>query len=130
MKLITQKICLTKNIGIQKNLFGGDMLSFLDEAGAIFVSEQIQSPNIVTLEMDKVLFKVPVKEGNIIRIYGKVLKVGTTSIQIFLEARRYDTISQEEVCVCSTGVTFVKIDENNRPSPISEEAKRKISENK
>ena len=35
MKLITINICKTSDIGINNNLFGGTMLSWLDEAGAI-----------------------------------------------------------------------------------------------
>lgn len=118
---------MTKNLGIQQNLFGGEMLSWLDEAAAVYVSEKIESPNIVTLEFEKTTFKVPVKEGNIIKIYGKITNVGRTSVTIFLEARRYDSITREEVLVCSTGAKFVRIDENNKAIAISEEAKQKIN---
>ncbi len=128
MELITKRICMTKNLGIQQNLFGGEMLSWLDEAAAIFVSEKIESPNIVTLEFEKTTFKVPVKEGNIIKIYGKITNVGTTSVTIYLEARRYDSITAEEVLVCCTGAKFVRIDENNKAIAISEKAKQKLTE--
>ena len=34
MKLISSHVCMTKDVGFHGNLFGGLMLSWLDEAGA------------------------------------------------------------------------------------------------
>ena len=34
MKLITKKICMTKDIGIHGNVFGGILMSWIDEAAA------------------------------------------------------------------------------------------------
>ena len=118
MKLISTKLCKTSDIGVNENLFGGIMLSWLDEAGGIMASCVCHSPNVITLKMDEVLFKKPVKVKQQIRIYGEVEKIGNTSVSLYLEARRNDLVSDEEEVVCSTKMLYVKVDESGRPSQI------------
>lgn len=36
MELITTKICMTGDLGVSGNLFGGVMMSILDEAAAAY----------------------------------------------------------------------------------------------
>lgn len=126
MKLISIKICKTSDIGVNDNLFGGMMLQWLDEAGAAMASLLCETPNMVTLKVDEVVFKKPVKVKEHIRIYGKVDQVGNTSIRLCLEARRYNFIKHEEVIVCTTKIVYVKIDSKGIPSAIDPKIKIKI----
>ena len=112
MELISTKICKTSDIGINNNLFGGTMLSWLDEAGGTMASFVCCTPQVITLKIDQVLFKKPVKVNEHIRIYGNVERVGKTSIGLYLEARRFDFANRKEELVCSTKAIFVRIDEN------------------
>ena len=75
MELISTKLCKTGDIGVNDNLFGGILLSWLDEAGGIFASNVSCSSNMITLKMDEVLFTQPVKVKEQIRIYGKVDRI-------------------------------------------------------
>jgi acyl-CoA thioesterase YciA len=127
MRLISTKICKTSDIGINNNLFGGRMLSWLDESAGTMAAEEVCSQHVVTLKMDQVLFKKPVKVNDHIRIYGEVIKIGKTSISLFLEARRFNFQSQDEDLVCSTKMTFVKIDENGNPCEIRKEIVQKLT---
>lgn len=126
MKYISTKVCKTSDIGVNGNLFGGMMLSWLDEAGASMASYLCCTPNMITLKMDEVLFKKPVKMGHHIRIYGQVEKIGRTSIVLNVIARRFNFYSSEEEVVCSTKMTFVKIDDEGSPVAITQEVKDKI----
>lgn len=129
MRLISTNLCKTSDIGINNNLFGGRMLSWLDESGGIMAAEKVCSRNIVTLKMDQVLFKQAVKVNDHIRIYGKVVKVGNSSISLYLEARRFDFCSQKEIPVCSTGMTFVKIDDFGKPQRIENKIREELKQN-
>ena len=102
MELISTKICKTSDIGVNDNLFGGALLSWMDEAGGSHAAAKCCSPNMITLKIDEVLFKQPVKVKEHIRIYGKVLGVGKSSINIHVEARRLNFQDKEEIVVCST----------------------------
>jgi acyl-CoA hydrolase len=42
---------------------------------------------MVTLKVEEVLFKSPVKENNLIKIYGDIVRIGNKSIKIAVEAR-------------------------------------------
>ncbi len=118
MELLNQKLCMGKDLGIHGNLFGGIMLSWIDESAASYAAEICHTPNMVTLKIEEVIFKKPVKIGFQIRIYGEVEKVGTTSITLKIEARKYNVYSAEETLVCSTKITFVRIDESGESVPI------------
>jgi acyl-CoA thioesterase YciA len=127
MELISTKICKTSDIGINNNLFGGTMLSWLDEAGGAMASFVCCTPQVITLKIDQVLFKKPVKVNEHIRIYGQVDKVGRTSIALYLEARRFNFQGHEEETVCSTKVIYVRIDPMGQPVEIDREIREKYN---
>lgn len=120
MKLITKRIVLARDIGIHGNLFGGTLMAWIDEAAAAFATEYCYTPNMVTVRVGELLFKKPLKAGHHLRIYGEVTELGTTSITLSLEARKYSLYSAEETLVCSTNITFVRIDDDGTPTPIGE----------
>ena len=121
MMLITQKIAMTRDLGVHGNLFGGNMLSWIDEAAGLMATKICRTPNMVTVKMEEVSFKRPVKMGFAISIYGKVVKIGTSSITLYMEARKHNVYSGEETLVTSTKIVFVKIDEVGDPIPIADE---------
>lgn len=126
MELISTKICKTSDIGVNDNLFGGSLLSWMDEVGGSFAATKCCTPNMITLKIDEVLFKKPVKVKQHIKIYGKVLGVGKSSIKIFVEARRVDFENKNEVVVCSTEMLFVRIDDQGNAIPIEEHVRVNI----
>jgi len=127
MELISQRLCMEKDLGVHGNLFGGIMLSWLDEAAATMAYEVCRSPSMVTLKIEEVLFGKPVKIGFHLKIYGEVFRMGTTSITLNIEARKHNVYNGEETVVCSTNFTFVKIDEQGDPIPISESIRAKYA---
>ncbi len=114
-----------KDIGIHGNVFGGFMMSWIDEAAAAFATEYCCTPNMVTLKVGEMMFKKPLKSGNHVRIYGEVAHLGTTSIKLNVDARKYNVYSGVETSVCTTSITFVRIDDDGQPTPIGETVKRK-----
>ena len=127
MQLISQRLCMEKDLGIHGNLFGGIMLSWLDEAAATMAYEVCHSPNMVTLKIEEVLFQKPVKIGFHLKIYGAVERVGRSSITLKMEARKHNVYSGEENVVCSTNFTFVRIDEQGGAIPISEQVRKEYA---
>lgn len=130
-ELITSKICMTKDIGICGNMFGGNLLAILDEAGAMFSTKLIQSKSIVTLKIEEVLFIHPIKTGDLIEIYGELIKFGNTSVTIKLTVKSINpdlTInnplySQE---ICTTTMVFVKVGKDGKSDHISNSAREEM----
>jgi len=128
MELITTKICMTLDQGVHGNMFGGKMLSLLDESAGAYCSQICDTPNMVTKKIEDVVFECPVKVGNIIKIYAQVDKIGTTSITVKLEARKHNVYTGQQKLVCSTRMVFVRIDDEGSPVPISERVKQRYEE--
>ena len=127
MQLISTHFVKTKQLGYHGNLFGGVMLSWLDEAGAIYACESADTPRMVTKHIAAVTFEKPVREGQIIKVYGDVICVGNTSITVRLEARRHSVYNGTQRVVCSTDMVFVRIDGDGEAIPLSEKVKKKFA---
>lgn len=125
MEVITQHLCKSSDIGLRGNLFGGTMLSWLDDAGFIFASKVCRTPSLVTVCFEEVVFKKPLKEGDLVTIMGKVTHIGNTSIKVYLEAKRWlFGHEQEKETITSTSIVFVKIDTQTHCASPIEHAKR------
>jgi len=128
MELITTHPIKKSDLGFHANLFGGKLLAWLDAAGAAYAMEVCDTPRMVTVMIDKCIFKKPAKEGQLIKIYGKVVNVGHTSITFYLEARAHNVYSGIQSVILSTNIKFVRIDENNDAVPIAKKVKIKYSD--
>lgn len=125
MQLISTHPIKKMDLGFHGNLFGGKCLSWVDAAGAALAMEVCDTPRMVTIKIDECIFKKPAKEGQLLKIYGKVAAVGNTSITLYLEARAHNVYSGTQSVILSTNTTFVRIDESGEPIPISERVKQK-----
>lgn len=126
MELISTKICKTSDIGVNDNLFGGTLLAWMDEAGGTYAATNCCTPNMITLKINEVIFKKAVKVKQHIKIYGKILGVGKSSLKILVEARKINFRESHEDSVCSTEMLFVRISENGESKPIDEDVRVKI----
>ena len=66
------------------DVFGGWIMSQMDIAGGILAKETARS-RVVTVAVDSFKFLKPVKVGDVVCCYGRVLRIGNTSIAIALE---------------------------------------------
>ena len=128
MELITTRICMASQIGVHGNLFGGEMLSILDESAVVYTCQICDTPRMVTKKIEEVIFQRPVKTGNLIKVYGSVERIGNTSITINLEARKHNVYTGVQDLVCSTKMVFVRIDDEGAPVPISERVKKRYDD--
>ena len=60
----------------------------------------------------------------LVKIYAKMIKVGNTSATFNVEARAYNVFRGDESVLLATNMTFVRVDEEGIPIPISEQVKR------
>jgi acyl-CoA thioesterase YciA len=125
MQLISTHPIKKADLGFHANLFGGKLMAWIDAAGAALAMEVCDTPRMVTIKIDECIFKKPAKEGQLLKIYGKVASVGNTSITLYLEARAHNVYSGTQSVILSTNITFVRIDEGGEAIPISERVKSK-----
>ena len=125
MNLISTHPIKKSDLGFHGNLFGGKCLAWIDSAAAAYAMEVADTPRMVTIKIDECVFKKPAKEGQLLKIYGKVLKIGNTSLTLKLEARSHNVYSGKQKIILTTNMTFVRIDEQGEPISISERVKLK-----
>jgi len=128
MELITTYICKTSDLGVHGNMFGGTLVSIIDDAGASYAAQICDTPRMVTIKIDEFIFKKPVKVGNLIKVYGKVTEFGNTSLTLYLEVRRHNVYTGDQDVVTQTSIKFVRIDEEGNAIPISERVKNRYSD--
>lgn len=114
------------DLGFHGNLFGGKLMAWIDAAGASLATQLCETPLMVTILIDKCVFKRPAKEGQILKIYGKPSAIGNTSVTLYLEARSHNVRTGEQTIILNTFIKFVQIDEMGSPIPIHKDAKDKI----
>ena len=125
MELISTHPIKKTDLGFHANLFGGKLLAWLDAAGAAMAMQVADSPRMVTIKIDECIFKKPAKEGQLLKIYGRVEDIGNTSLTLYMEARAHNVYTGNQVPVLSTNIVFVRIDENGDSIPISDRVKEK-----
>lgn len=128
MELVTTYICKTSDIGVHSNMFGGTILGLVDQSSGAYASQICDTPKMVTIKIDELVFKNPVKEGNIIKIYASVKDFGNTSITLYIEVRKHNVYTGVQEVVLHTNIRFVRIDEEGHPIPISERVKKRYKE--
>lgn len=128
MELLNTHPIKKSDLGFHGNLFGGKLLSWLDASAASYSMQVCDSPRMVTVKIDECIFEKPAKEGQLLKIYGRVEKIGITSITLYMEARSHSVYTGKQNIILSTKITFVRIDEGGDPVPISERVKIKYGE--
>lgn len=126
MELISTHPVKKSDLGFHGNLFGGKLLAWVDAAGASYAAQVADSPRMVTVSIDKCVFKKPAKEGHLLKIYGGVAKIGNTSLSLNIEARSHNVYNGKQNIILSTSIKFVRIDEQGDPIPISDRVRNKL----
>jgi acyl-CoA thioesterase YciA len=130
MDLLSTHPVKKSDLGFHGNLFGGKLLSWLDAALAAYAMEKCRSQSMITVALDKCVFKKPAKEKNLVKIYAEVEKIGNTSATFRVEARAYNVFRGDESTLLETKMTFVRVDDEGVPIKISEQVKREFQEKK
>ena len=111
------------DLGFHGNLFGGKLLSWIDAAVAAYAMEVCHTNSMITVSLDKCIFKRPAKEGNLVKIYAQLSKIGNTSATFDVEVRTYNVFRSDEKAILNTKMTFVRVDNEGVPISISQTVK-------
>lgn len=111
---------MPKDTNALGTIFGGIILSYIDQAGAIEAHRQCTG-RLVTVAMREVEFHEPVFVGDLVSFYTRTLHVGRTSIgvKVVVEAVRA-TADREKVTVTEAEVVYVHVDSARKPREIED----------
>jgi acyl-CoA hydrolase len=99
------------------NVFGGQVMAWIDICAAIAAQRHARQP-CVTASVDALQFLAPVKRGWFINLRASVNYAGKTSMEIGVRVDAENPVTGELHHTSSAYLTFVALDENNKPSPI------------
>ncbi len=112
------KIVLPADLNDYGNLFGGTLLKWIDEIAYIRVSLDFPGRHFVTIGLDGVEFRHPVRSGQILRFRCKATRVGNTSVRynVKVYGARYN--SESENILFENNITFVCLDNDGNKTKI------------
>ncbi len=99
------------------NILGGRVMHLVDIAAAIAAHRHSNS-YVVTVSVDYVDFRNPIRVGELIVLKASVNRVFHTSMEVGVKVFSENILTGERKHTTSAYVTFVAIDEAGRPKPV------------
>jgi acyl-CoA thioesterase YciA len=115
--LCIRTLAMPADTNANGDIFGGWLLSQMDVGGGIFASKVAKS-RTVTVAIEAMNFRKAVYVGDLLSVYGNLVRIGRTSVTVHLEAwvvRRRETWP---ILVTDGNFTYVSIDDHGRPRVI------------
>lgn len=97
---------------------GGWMLAKLDSAGSVLPMRLAQG-RVILVAIDTLTFTHPVMAGDLVSFYAKAVRIGTTSIDVHVEAltERRGSVGATSKVTQAT-LSYVAIDDRGAPRPL------------
>lgn len=113
-----RQVMMPRDTNAVGTIFGGVILAQIDLAAAVQAHKH-HPAMVVTVSMDKIDFKAPVRVGDLVSFFTKTSRIGRSSITVHVAVwaqRRFGGGSH--AYVTEAEVTMVAVDENFRPIPV------------
>src|SRR5574338_927188 len=115
------------------NVHGGWIMKLVDEAGAL-ASMRHAGHRVVTVAIDSMVFRQPIRIGDLVLLNAEVTYVGRTSVEVEVQVQAEDPITGERTHTNTAYLVYVALDESGRPTEVpplkaeTEDEKRKQEE--
>ncbi len=116
-QVIMTEMVLPQHTNSFHNVFGGQVMAWIDICAAIAAQRHARQP-CVTASVDALQFLAPVKRGWFINLRASVNYAGKTSMEIGVRVDAENPLTGELHHTSSAYLTFVALDENNKPALI------------
>ena len=124
--MVTMRLVKSEDLNHHGTLFAGRTTEWFVESGFIAAASLLNPQNVVCLKIHVMFFTKPAKSGDILKFSSKVVFTGRSSITSYIHVEKNGT----EKPLVEGFVTFIHVDEDNRPTshyleinPVSEEDK-------
>lgn len=122
MALVLRVTPMPADVNPNGDIFGGWIMAQVDIAGGI-VAARLARGRVTTVAVNQFIFKQPVSVGDVLSFYGRISRVGNTSLSVHVEVwAERNPVAPVVVKVTEANLTFVAIDENGRPRPVNQPA--------
>ena len=99
------------------SVFGGVVMSMVDRCAALSAMRH-SGGQCTTLSIDRILFKEPIRVGELVEVRSRVVHVGRTSLSVLANvyAEAIATGVRRHTNEC--WLTFVHLDDDGKPAPV------------
>jgi len=101
------------------NVHGGWIMKLVDEAGALACMRHAQS-RVVTVAVDSLVFREPIKIGDLIILNAEVTYAGRTSMEAEVQVISENPITGERKHTNTAYLVYVSLDDDNKPTHVPE----------
>ncbi len=117
-ELVLKVIPMPRDCNQNGDIFGGWVMAQVDLAGAV-IPARYAGGRMATVAVNQFIFKQPVRVGDILSFYSKLVRIGRTSITVKVEVYAEHFRSQGKYTkVTEASLTYVAVDDNGRPRPV------------
>ena len=121
-ELVMKVIPMPADCNANGDIFGGWVMAQVDLAGAVLPARLVRG-RMATVAVNEFIFKQPVKVGDILSFFARIVKVGRTSVTVKVEVFAERIRSQGEyIKVTEANLTYVAIDGSGKPCPVGSQA--------
>ena len=113
------------------NVHGGWIMKLVDEAGALTCMRHAQR-RVVTVAIDSMVFRSPIKIGDLVLLNAEVTYTGRTSMEAEVQVQAENPITGERTNTNTAYLVYVALDDQGKPTPVpsikaeTEDEKRKM----
>ena len=117
-ELVLKVVPMPADVNANGDIFGGWVMAQVDIAGSVLPARVVRG-RMATVAVNEFIFKQPVRVGDILSFFARIVRVGRTSITVKVEvyAERYRS-QGEYTKVTEAQLTYVAIDEQGKPRPV------------
>lgn len=98
----------------QGNVHGGWIMKLVDEAGALACMRHAQR-RVVTVAIDSMVFRNPIKIGDLVLLTAEVTYTGRTSMEVEVLVHTENPISGERIETNTAYLVYVALDDHDKP---------------
>jgi len=99
------------------NVHGGWIMKLVDEAGALACMRHAQR-RVVTVAVDSMVFREPIKIGDLVILNAEVTYTGRTSMESEVQVIAEDPITGERTHTNTAYLVYVALDDMGRPTSV------------
>jgi acyl-CoA hydrolase len=106
-----------EHANLHGNVHGGWIMKLVDEAGALACMRHAQK-RVVTVAVDSLVFREPIKIGDLVILNAEVTYTGRTSLEAEVQVIAENPITGERTHTNTAYLVYVALDDDGQPAPV------------
>jgi acyl-CoA hydrolase len=114
---VISELMMPHHANIMGNVFGGVILALVDKVAAVAAIRHARR-QCVTVSVDKVDFREPIKVGELVTAYARVNFAGRTSMEVGVKVIAENVLTGDRRHTNSCYLTYVALDDHGKPARV------------